>query len=57
MKAGNDFFVEKKVKKKKKKKNTNYYQSVELLTGTNKHKNGNSYYVYSSIKCSGNVFC
>ena len=56
MKAGNDFFVEKKVKKKEK-KNTNYYQSVELLTGTNKHKNGNSYYVYSSIKCSGNVFC
>ena len=40
-----------------KKKNTNYYQSIELLTGTNKQKNSNSYYVYSSIKYSANVFC
>ena len=55
--AGNGFFVEKNVKKKMKKKNTNYYQSIELLTGTNKQKNSNSYYVYSSIKYSANVFC
>ena len=40
-----------------KKNNTNYYQSIELLTGTNKQKNSNNYYVYSSIKYSANVFC
>ena len=52
-KAGNGFFVEKKSKKKieekMKKKNTNYYQSIELLTGTNKQKNSNNYFVSISI--------